>query len=595
MRTVLALVLVPVLFACSPDDGPGSATASPVPLPPATSGGARALKGAELTRNGSFTHAGAHFAIGGVGAAPSAQAGRRGDGQDLGLFLDVSTSMAPTQVAVQEVFLPDALAGGVFKAQYRMGGNAQSQLVRLDMGIGVIGATDFEAAVVFVHHDMQNLPTTGWQTVEHTLTATERAALEGLRRTKQRAVLWVRLVGNLVRVHVDDLSLVVDGTRTLPRLAGRVTYAAHAEGAPFRIESTTPDASARSVHFTAPHEHGHVKGLDWSPDGKRLVFSATHEMAWSPFTADVYEITGNGTRKMTNTPGRAELQRAGHKTGSVKITLRNLASNQIGPLAVSVHGGSVHGSATLGPNEERTITVSGVADLGLGVSQMYWVRIGGRTAFSVAGVDVRAGETVQAPGVMSVGQLTDHQIAQPSFHHEGRWMAVSIAGLQTLPATGGVPSNAHIGNLTGWSPRYAPRDGRLLYAGMGGIYMLRPGADQAEQVVGDNSHGLLSDPRWMPDGKAILYTTSVMHRALGVSSVQVHHKSLAAGATAQLTRLLGEDAGYPTASPDGRFIAFRRTGTGRSGGSLWIMPIDDPGGAWEVPTEGDPTHLLWRR
>ena len=584
MRYVL-LVFLLGLAACSE---PQANEALPTPK---AEGEPVALRNASLLLNGDFAQGTDHWALAGMGSGADVQAGRRG-GKDLGLSLH-ATSYAPTHLALQDVSVPEQVTAATARVSYRMGGTATSQLRGLQIGLGALQGDQFVPLVLLASHTMQNLPSSGWQDATHTLTPAECAQLAELAAPGKRAIVWIQLVGHDVRVHVDDFSLHVTGRRNPPALPGSLVYVARTPGKPFEVRASAPDGATHSVLFTAPRE-GNTKGLAWSPDRSRVVFSSDHEMAWSPFTADLYELSGAGVRRLTNAPTQADLVRRDLPTGGVTLTIENLNNHAIGPVSVFVQGTKVLGSVSLTAHGDATVTLPEVADLGPGVLQTIAARVGSRTTIAPVGVDVRAGATVVVPGTLTVGALHDQQATSPSFHHSGKHLALSLAGLRTLPIEGGVPTRAHVGNLMGSRPVYAPGDGRLLYVGMGGIWLLRPGVDQAEKVAAHPSGGLADAPAWLPDGSGFVYTASTMHPTLQTASTQIYLKRFDQSTPTQISSMFGLHAGDLAISPDGKYVAFRRAGAQGTVGELWVLPLEAPTRAWPVVRGVDVRHIAWR-
>lgn len=601
IRAALASLLVVALGACSPDadDGPGllrgGGGGGSIHVPPGVEVPAvRTLRDAELVRGGGWSAGAPGFALVGLGAVLGTDAGRAEDGKDLGLQLDAGPATGSTQSMVQALMLPDRITRARFRVAYRIGGYDASHLQRFEIAIGELGPTDAVPSLVMVMHDPSRLPSAGWKDIDVELDARSLRALESLRKQKKQAVLYARLVGNGARAHIDDLSLRVDGERDLPKLPGRLSYADDVKGEAIALRSVDPHGLKTVTHWTSPRPHTAVKGLAWSPDGQTLVFASDHDMAWSPFTTDLFAIEAEGMRKLTNPRAINPAVAKARPTGSVEVRVQNLLGAARSDLVVCVEGGSVHAPLVLAPHGEATAAVHGVRDFGAGVLQQVWVRAGGRTLWAGSGVDVQAGATATLPGVFSIGDLRSHEVTQPSFHHGGKHMVVSIGGLHTLPLAGGVPSKEHVGHLMGTSPRYAPGDDRILYSGFGGLQVLEPGADQATPV-GPRDAGLVESPRWMPGGRRFMYVAQARDPLLGLYTQELHLQPLHSGSARAITRHFGEAITYPAVSPDGRFIAYRRAPPSGGRGTLWIMPLDDPGGAWPIETRGDPVHLVWRR
>ena len=318
-------------------------------------------------------------------------------------------------------------------------------------------------------------------------------------------------------------------------------------------------------------------------------------MAWSPYGADLFALTTDqGVRRLTNSPSYAEIANGALPTGGVTLKVRNLNAYRIGPISIHVQGTRVLGSLSLGPHGEGAVTLPQVADLGAGVLQTISARLDTRTTIAAVGVDVRAGSTVTVSGALAIGTPVDQQATQPAFHHTGRHVVLSLGGLRTLPVEGGVPSTAHMGNLLGSSPAYAPADGRVLYVGMGGIWLLRPGEAQARKVVSHPSGGLADGPAWLPDGSGFVYTAATQHPTLQTASTQIFLRRFAEGSPRQLTATFGMAAADLVVSPDGAFVAFRRAGSSRLHGDLWILPIGAPSRMWRVTRGENARHGAWR-
>ena len=584
MRCVLLIVLLS-LASCAESEA-AEELATPKAL-----GAPLSVPGSSVILNGDFATNADHWAVAGMGAGVDKQASRTGVGEDHGLLLHAS-AFAPNQIAIQDVSVPDRITSAVFRASYRMGGTQTSQLRGLQIGLGSLEGTQFVPLVLLAEHTLQHLPTSGWHDAKHTLTPAQCKALANLAASGKRVIAWVQLVGQDVRLHVDVFSLEVVGRRSLPAIGGSLVYVAQSADKPFRIMASAPDGSAHKTLFTAPRA-GHTKGLAWSPDRSTVVFSSDHEMAWSPFTADLYALSADGVRRLTNAPSQADLLKRSLPTGAVTVTLRNLNNHPIAPVSVFVQGTRVLGNVSLAAHGDATVTLPAVADMGAGVMQTLCARVGSRTTVAPVGVDVRAGETVVVPGVLTVGAFHDQQATSPSFHRSGEHLVLSLAGLRTLPRRGGLPTKKHVGNLLGSRPVYAPNDGRILYVGMGGIWLLRPGADQAEHVVRHPSGGLAGSPVWLPDGSGFLYVAAQMHPTLQIAATQIFHMRFGE-APVQVSHHFGLHASDLAVSPDGKYVAFRRAGTSGTTGGLWVMPLASPARAWPVSQEADVRHIAWR-
>ena len=131
-----------------------------------------------------------------------------------------------------------------------------------------------------------------------------------------------------------------------------------------------PDGSGDRALWSAPNpQPGYsVRGLVWNPAGAELAFSSDHEMATSLYERDIYTLGGDGRRlrKLTNGPSHAEL--AALPKGDVTVRVQN-NTRDAGPFVIYVVGAAAPLSPLVPPGTTKTLTFTGVADLGRGAQR----------------------------------------------------------------------------------------------------------------------------------------------------------------------------------------------------------------------------------
>ena len=138
---------------------------------------------------------------------------------------------------------------------------------------------------------------------------------------------------------------------------------AYARGSSIRL--VEPDGSGDRALWSAPNPQPSysARGLVWNPAGAELAFSSDHEMATSLYERDIYTLSGDGRRlrKLTNGPSHAEL--AALPKGDVTVRVQN-NTRDAGPFVIYVVGAAAPLSPLVPPGTTKTLTFTGVADLG---------------------------------------------------------------------------------------------------------------------------------------------------------------------------------------------------------------------------------------
>ncbi len=581
MRPLPLLPLLLITLACAQD---------PWELPTST-GGEIGLDDAELLRNGDFSQGAAGWSLlGGVsGAAP--EAGFEGPGASL-----QGNSLLGTQVsALQDVYLPARLDAATLSCRWRLYAEEgfQARLGSFSIALAISTDSGWNRLVELCAVDLESYPGPTWQTSRVALDEAALAALSEAEREGRRCVVWVSLESDMVTACLDDVSLRATGADRRPALAGSIAWVAEAADGSLQVGVSAPDGSATQVLWSSAQPGGCL-GLDWRPDGGALVFSASHEMAWSCFSHDLYELSPAGLRRLTNAPSFAALEEAGLATGSVDVTVRNLSGQNLPLVGVYVQGGRELATVSLAPypqaGHEQVVRVAGVADLGPGVLQTVSARVAGKSVIAANAVDVVAGEVVVQAGGIGLGDLYSYAAASPSFRSDGGALAVALGGISSLPAEGGVPAALGV-DVYGFEPDFSPTDARLLFVDTDFSVRLWT-EDEGSRVIA-RTGTMLGEPTWLPDASGFVCTVAGDQAASNVLLCGLDGSSVA------VTDVFHERLSSPSVSPDGGYLACVRTlpadAAGVAAGELWVLRGGHPGEGWRLPVEGRVLAARWSR
>ncbi|MCA8912611.1 MAG: hypothetical protein KDB82_12980, partial [Planctomycetes bacterium] len=476
-------------------------------------------KSREVIRNGGFDYGTAAWAMKGGLQVVAAESGRAGDDKDLGAGVEVTSVFSTSGFLSQMLHLPDKLTAGTLKLDWRLVSKGQNPtLQQLTFAIGSFNQqAQFESATSIESVNANNFPGWEWQKIDHKLSAEEQKSVNAMLGNKRQLVLIASISGDALRLDADNVSLKVDGEFTPPATPTFVAYAetTRVKGPDggrdlFEVNAASTDGSKRVNMFRTEGLSIASYGLAWRNDGAELCFSSTHEMAYSYFSGNLYALDDKGVRRVTNPPGRDEILKDERKTGKVKIKVRNLLGENVQG-SIYIDGARKLGFFGLGPwqsgADETTVEIDDVVDYGDQL-QMVVVRVGGKSALSGVTVDVKAGETAEPAGVVSVGAtLQDINALAPCYVKDGKRIVFARGSFFTVEAAGGVPEGKTYGSILGSDPALSPVDDTLVYAGInGGLWMLKPGADQGNEIVDGDAMYFAEDPVWFPDASGIVFT-----------------------------------------------------------------------------------------
>ena len=609
MRT--ALLIAPALLLCFVFQSTAQ-DKTPAPEPKLrkiadTKPAKQTWKAREIIRNGGFDYGNSAWALNGGTVGVGTDSGRSGDDKDYGAAIHVTNVFSINGFLCQMLHLPDKLTAGTLKLDWRLvsmgeGPNLQS----LTFAVGSFDEqSQFESAATVKEVNANNFPGWEWQEIEHKLSEDELKSVNTLRSKGRQLVLIASITGDVLQLDVDNVSLKVDGEFTPPKAPTFIAYGetSRVKGPDggrdrFEVNAVSPDGSKRASMFHCAELSVENYGMAWRHDGGELCFSSTHEMAYSYFTANLFALDEKGVRRVTNPPGHDELLRDDRKTGKVKLKVRNLTFENVQG-GIYIDGARKIGFFSLGPMEtgsdETELVIDDVVDFGKGVLQTIIVRVGGKTSVSGATVDVLPGET--ADGGMASVDATLHSVnaSSPSYSKDGKSITFASGNLYSVNAKGGVPESGDYGSLIGSSPAVSPVDDTVVYTSYtGGLWTLKPGAEQATELLSGDSLLFCEDASWFPDGSGVLFT-GMTSNELGWGGRNACAIVMENKQSVQLTDLFNENIEEPTLSPDGKWMAAIRTmaGNGNTHRELWVWKVGEPQTCWQIETKGQPSHPAW--
>ena len=363
------------------------------------------------------------------------------------------------------------------------------------------------------------------------------------------------------------------------------------------ISMINPDGTKDRRIWTHPDitEELGIYEIGWSPDGKELAFSSSHEATYSLYHADIYTIHADGTglRKLTNSPARDELDR--YPKGSVSVTLRNdqpsyVQSNaSAGVFIVYIAGANEPQQVTLPPGSSKTIMFKSVSDFGNKAQAI--VAMWGKYRWFIPGVDVQAEQSVTAPPFSITGDGIELFGAfQPVWRSDGSRISYR-SGVCTLNS---IPTNAAIGEYVynpifggknplgtcfwDWGPNTALAD-KIIYTenASGGSYVYQitegkthPGTKLV--AYSDLEYQILLGLHWLPDGSGFLFSNSNLFR----DAANLFKFDFASNEVKQVTNFEKEFFRAFSISPDGKWVVFERAKSldDNKDCDLWIMNIN---------------------
>ena len=450
---------------------------------------------------------------------------------------------------------------------------------------------DPNAAIVSGGIFSQNVGTvTDWLQFSAPLDQTAIDSLNNARSAGQRLVFMLGTLTNGFRLSliVDNVSLKVSGSRTVPNFVGEIAFV---DGK--AVKRINPNNSATQTVWTHPSDTPELYSVRWKPDAGELAIASDHEKWFSPLSVDIYGVRPDGSnlRRITNAPSQAEIAAGNYGKGSVRINVFNniSAPENFSPFVISLRGAADLVSFNLPPYQQTAqVTVDNVADLGgdQAVLFIYSSASCGANSRDTGGfVDIVAGQTVEVNLTFNATNCNglEPYARELSWKRDGAEIGyvlnsapyvVAAAG-STSPGTPWFGQSGLIETVS-WSPI----NDQVLYdpcCSGGGIFV-RDVTGGAESRLIDR--GTVADPNrpaWLPDGSGFLY---ILGNDIFFADAQGQNQQ-------RLTFFAaGERAERVSPSPDGSYLVFeRKLGTVSS---LWIMERANPANMWQLTAGSKP-------
>ena len=316
-------------------------------------------------------------------------------------------------------------------------------------------------------------------------------------------------------------------------------------------------------------------GLDWSPDGSVIAFSAGQENksgAW----ISLLSLADSSTRRLTSPSVEdADHSPAFSPDGKIVAFVRGTLAGAVDDLyVVSTAGGEpkrltsdktwIKGSPSWTP-DGRDIVFSSTRG---GLASLWRVSALGGTPRPIAGVGV----TSSSPSVSRKG---NQLVYTQSFHRENI-VRLNLKDERHLQGPGTV---LNLKKGRNWRPNFSPDGKRFAFESSGDEYAEIWVCDSDGANCGQltSLHGTAGAPRWSPDGRYIAFEFRPNERS------EIYLVEVAGGAVRLLPTLPGADNGGPSWSRDGKWIYFYSDWGG------------EPVQVWKVPLEGGPPVKVTRK
>jgi Tol biopolymer transport system component len=357
-----------------------------------------------------------------------------------------------------------------------------------------------------------------------------------------------------------------------------------------------------------------IRGVSWSPDNERIVFSSTGGVLWE------IPARGGEPRQLLNSleggaryphflPTDAGPEALVYEAGS-RIWVLDIDSGErreIGPGSAPVYspdGYLIHGSGDRGepgllalPFSLASLEPTGEAFPIAEDGQFASVARDGTLVF-LDGIraDVqtlvwrdRAGEVLE-----TIGQ-PQQQMERPALAPDGRRIAVAsrdsgFSDIWIHDLIRSTKTRLTFDEGAERTPTWSPSGREVTYCSQDdeGYRLMSRSADGTGEpvVLVESASGILA-PDWSRDGRYLVYTESNPGRS------DIRYIELGAdGAAGEPVTFLGSSARErdPKLSPDGRFLAYSSDESGRS--EIYVRPFPNGGGRSQVSVNGG-THPRW--
>lgn len=335
---------------------------------------------------------------------------------------------------------------------------------------------------------------------------------------------------------------------------------------------------------TLPAGFKGIRGLQWRPDGAALVFASDYEATCSIYDSDIYTIRADGTgvKRVTNSPRCADL--AGFPKGNVTIQVENAVAN-LSEFLIYVEGAATAQVVTIPPGAVVNVTLTNVADLGNFGQQPIAINGHYRWFDPALLVDVKAGQTVQAPARLVLrpqGNVYANMGATyPVWHRGGAKVGFIfyegiLSQIAANPPLAGsdtpilLPGAGVIANSLAWSPVAE----HIVYSDLNHLSVVLPGAaDGGTPLIDKSAAELVLGLDWLPDGSGFIFAIT---DSLSQNS-NLYEYSFAENSLTPITDFADDYAGALSVSPNGLEIVFEYVSAIGDPSELWIIERDGTG------------------
>jgi len=559
--------------------------------------GAQPVLNKELVRNGAFNQYDSYnkpvsWVTTGTGSAVDPAGSHDG-----GPAMAMEAIMETRADLYQELRLPTETTAATFSFDFRLlptyGGAAQLAASISTYSTVITNVLDTGA----VYAD------TGWYSINVTLSAADVAAIQSAHAAGQAVYVIFNLLqnpANAFRAYVDNVAFKVSGTMDIPNLVGSIAYVGLENGHPKTVKRINPDGSGNRTLWTHPSAitlTNAIHDAAWKPDASEVAFSSNHESAYSAFHSDVYGIgpEGEGLRRITNPPSKAELDAGGYQWGGVSGTIHNNYGS-VTIFQIYIEGAQDAVSVNVG-NYGDTVayTVPNVADLGVGLHYVVFTWADGGHAnckeYAAAVVDVQPGQTVNNVDLSFSGTCGTYNSDSISWKRDGTEVGVDVITPRKFAAAGqaigtDLFSSPTLADELAWSPV----DTQILYRShtfdfaTSGIYLTTEGGGAGTRLINEHN-ALWATPAWLPDASGFVF--SLDH--------YLYEYTLASSQVITLAYFYNDYVFNPSVSPDGNYVVFEWQTGATLAHDLWILDRRNPVEMWALTSDGQSSNPDWSR
>lgn len=325
----------------------------------------------------------------------------------------------------------------------------------------------------------------------------------------------------------------------------------------YRID--LPDTSLIEI-LTIPSQ---VRGLDWSPDGRWITYSARSDST-SPFSIYLADSKGRSVTRMTS-----PLQK--HMEDRYPVFFNGGRSVAFARFDTDFDNDIWTIEISTGALKRLTSDRTRVVDLASDGDLLYYTRTGVNSINEIVRLDPGTMEKT----ILSRTTCSSLSVRKPKIVFAYHLVNNDVMIMVDIKTKAGI--EVFESNYAEVFPEFSPDGRSLLFISdrEGSINLWKGGVNDATPRRATSKSLSLSSfqPRWSPDGKNIVFDTfeDEQFRIYQTSTDQDN------------PRVLIEDAGSPVFSNDGKYIYFNSKRSGTS--QIWKIPVDG-GDAFQVTFNG---------